>query len=87
MANKQDADEINIDKEISESLIDKMDKDQLSSGDKKIITMVLRNYIFLADLVRQTGVKLKSIRSFLFGPKTKHAKKKLQAIMNQKKPS
>ncbi len=38
-------------------MANRQDKGQLSIDDKKIIALVLLNYIFLTNLVKQTGIK------------------------------
>ena len=62
-------------KQESEILITKLERDELSPAEKQVVAKVIRGYFYLADLVQESGVKLKRVREFIFGRSSKRARK------------
>lgn len=60
----------------AEELIDRMEKNELSVDDRKTIAKILRSFIYLSNLVQQTGIKIRTIREYFFGQKKKKPKPK-----------
>ena len=50
-----------------QTLIEKLERDELSGEDRKLIAKVLRSYLFAARLLKESGVKLKNLRDFFLG--------------------
>lgn len=49
------------------ALIKKLERDELSGDDKKLIAKVLNSYLFAARLLKESGVKIKNLRNFFLG--------------------
>ena len=56
-----------ISEDAVQTLIDKLERDELSGEDKKIIAKVLNSYLFAARLLKESGVKIKNLRDFFLG--------------------
>ena len=73
MAKKKE-DSTTITPKEAEALIDRLHKTDLSATDKSTLSKIIRGYIYVSDLVTETGMRLKNIREFFF-PKNKKKKK------------
>jgi hypothetical protein len=49
------------------TLIEKLERDELSGEDRKLIAKVLNSYLFAARLLKESGVKIKNLRDFFLG--------------------
>lgn len=72
--NPEDLDDQRVD-----TLVERLRETALSEPDKATITKVLRSYLYLMHMVRQTGARLRLIREFLFGKK-KHPDTHARAV-------
>jgi|APSaa5957512535_1039671.scaffolds.fasta_scaffold27738_1 transposase len=57
-----------------EELISRLHSGKLSETDKSTLSKIIRGYIFLSNLVTETGTRIKNIREFFF-PRSKKTKK------------
>jgi len=69
----------------TEAIIERMRRGELSDQDKTIIAKVLRSYLYLAQMVQQTGAKLKTVRQFLFGQLSKKKRKRLEGAREHRR--
>ncbi len=63
-----------VNEDTVKSLIEKLERDELSGEDKKLIAKVLNSYLFAARLLKESGVKLKSLRDFFLGSNKRRRK-------------
>ena len=56
-----------ISEDTVQTLIEKLERDELSGDDKKLIAKVLNSYLFAARLLKESGVKIKNLRNFFLG--------------------
>ena len=63
--------------EQGETLIERMERDELDGDDKKRIEKIIRSYLFLASMIQQTGATLSNLRAFLSGRLSKKKRKRL----------
>ena len=75
MTTDNNSDPDSLSKQESESLIARLEASDLSSRDKQVVIKIVRGYFYLSDLVQESGVRLKSVREFFFGKKSKRHKK------------
>ena len=47
-------------------LIEQVEQNALSADDQRLIVKVLQSYIFVANMLRETGTKLKTVRDFFW---------------------
>jgi hypothetical protein len=61
-----------------EALISRLHNTDLSETDKSTVSKIIRGYIFISNLVSETGTRIKNIRE-LFFPRNKKTKKTKKA--------
>lgn len=72
----------------TEEMIDRMERDELSVQDRKLIAKILRDFLHLISLIQQAGIKIRTIREFIFGPpKKKKEEPKTESDSNSSKKS
>lgn len=69
----------------AEAIIDRLQRDALSVQDKAVITKLIRSYLYLAQMVQQTGAKIKTVRQFLQGQLSKKKRKQLDNARAQQR--
>ncbi|MDH3602111.1 MAG: hypothetical protein OEU26_21070 [Candidatus Tectomicrobia bacterium] len=77
----QQSDPEAVSEQEAEAIIERLQRDELSEQDKAVITKVIRSYLYLAQIVQQTGARLKTVRQFLLG---KLSKKKTKTQTQQR---
>lgn len=61
-----------VSEEEVQTLIEKLERDELTNEDKKIIAKVLGSYLFVARMLKESSVKIKNLRDFFLHPKKKN---------------
>lgn len=51
----------------ADAIIERLQRDELSEQDKAVISQVIRSYLYLAQMIQQTGARIKTVRQFLLG--------------------
>ena len=67
MTQPQPSDPDAVSEQEADAIIERLQRDELSEQDKAVISKVIRSYLYLSQMVQQTGVRIKTVRQFLLG--------------------
>ena len=71
----QQPDEVRLNREEGEALIERLERDALTSEDRRVLVQLIRLYFWLLFALQEARFSLKRLRRLLFGDKRKKRQK------------